>query len=270
MRVKKRWLFIAGILLVVMPGSVATCRTLIIDSGWDLILTPPEGSQSSAGPHANPAGFIEPGSAPFEGTVALEGAPPGTVPACGDPVGDTDTVIARQGAAELPPVPGSDTVPVAIEWLSLRSTAPIDLGPDGSCDVYVGLSPTPAPATGTEQITNETPAGGTLDITVPVRLLFTFVRRSDGQLRVRDMGAPGTEFVDEWTAQDVPWSWEGPSSLLDTSCDSNFRPTVQDGATVVVCLLSGPYTHLPVRWPPATGSVPVQTSSWGSLKAAYR
>ena len=57
-----------------------------------------------------------------------------------EPVPYFDTIVSRKASVDISGVGGSAVIPIEIVWLSLKSTAPIDIGL-GLCDLYVGLHP---------------------------------------------------------------------------------------------------------------------------------
>lgn len=63
-----------------------------------------------------------------------------TEPVWGDVISPFDTVIRRKAGADISGVGGEATIPIEIVWLSLKSTAPIDIGLPSLVDVYVGLN----------------------------------------------------------------------------------------------------------------------------------
>jgi hypothetical protein len=122
---------------------VYTVPGKVISSGSE-VYNPQPGSMLMFGPGPPGPGlpplqadFFEPGSEPFEGTVALGG-------------GGTPMVIERE-AVYVPDSTSSETVATEIVALSLKSTAPIEVsipGPNSFFDVYVELEVnSPGPAT---------------------------------------------------------------------------------------------------------------------------
>ena len=77
----------------------------------------------SSFPGPLPAGFFDPGSDPFGGTISFTGQPLVTAPA--GVVSPVDTIVERQAPATLPTCPSSDTVPIEILALNLMSCSPI-------------------------------------------------------------------------------------------------------------------------------------------------
>lgn len=233
----------------------------------------PGSSQTFDGPYAIPADFFAPGSDPFTGTICLAGDPLGPSPLCPDPLDPVDTIVERLSDATLPGPPSMYDVPIELVALNLVSCEPIivtypDLHTE-SWDVRVTLSPVPPATPGTIRIVLQTPQGGTFDSQLPVRPIFTFTRTSPPDTKILDPWGPAGSFFDVWSEVGAPWSYTGPPSLLDTSCDSNFRPTVQGGTLLVDCTLHGPYTTLLHHWPPS-GATVARSSSWGALKTLYR
>jgi len=145
-----------------------------------------------------PADFFDPGSDPFPDTIPLQGSPLG-------PSATTDTVVQRLAPAKLKgPPPKSGTVPTEIVALSLTSSSPITVTYSGGqnpelWDVHVGLSLSPQPV-GSMAITQETKNAGEFDSSLPVLLRLTFIRVSDGAIRLFDL--PSLDL----RARVVPWT----------------------------------------------------------------
>lgn len=144
-----------------------------------------------------PADFFDPGSDPYTDFVCLQGVPLG-------PGATTDTVVQRISATKFHgPSPKSDMIPIKIVALSLASADPIIVtynsaqNPE-SWNVHVGLSPLPQPV-GSMTITQETKNAGEFDSSLPVLLRLTFIRVSDGAIRVLDL--PSLDLG----ARIVPW-----------------------------------------------------------------
>ncbi len=134
-----------------------------------------------------PAGFFEPGSQPFTGNVPICGAPLG--PRGPFDPGSTDTVVQRKSTADLPGLPSVDPIPIELVELSLRSCAPIQVQTMTGMQpwmVQIAISPSRQAPDGQMQVNRLSPDGGTFDAQLPVRPLFTFVRQSDGAVRVLD------------------------------------------------------------------------------------
>jgi len=141
--------------LSVLPGRIAGRR--------------PAARPSTASPRrrCRPASF-DPGSDPFEGTVALGGTGSG-------PYG-TDTTVQRHGPLDFPTVPSTDMVDIELIALNLVSCAPITVTYNGGqnpqqWDVSVGLSSALSPW-GQMTATMTTANGGTFDATFNVQPLF--------------------------------------------------------------------------------------------------
>mgnify|MGYP001614844870 CR=1 FL=1 len=269
MRPASAFLLSGMVLLCAAPAGAQN-----VTAGLDYFVSiTPGSSQTFQGPYAIPADFFAPGSEPFTGTIQLVGDPLGPSPFCPDPLGPVDTIVRRLSDATLPSPPSTDIVPIEIVALNLVSVNPIvvtysDLHTE-QWDMRMTLSPIPPAAPGSMRIVQQTPQGGTFDSQLPVRPVFTFTRTSPPDTKVLDPWGPAGSFFDVWVDVAVPWSYTGPPSLLDTSCDSNFRPTVQGGTLLVACALHGPYTTLLHHWP-LSGATTARSSSWGALKTLYR
>jgi len=204
MRSPARWsgrtlvaLLIGGLLIAGLPSPALASP---IRGGLDYYRTFPS-SRHGFTPNDIRSGFFDTGSAPFVGTVILTGVPL-------DPMetGSADTIVRRMETARFPhPFPSSDTVPIEMVALSLRSTSPITvtyIGRTKLWDMTVTLSPG-AQLVGSMTITHATNDGGTWNATLPVLARYTFIRRTDGRTVMLDEGR------DDLIAQGDPGvSWE--------------------------------------------------------------
>ena len=213
----------AGIFAVVLASLALASPAVAVPPGSDLFVTDPSSTEFAfAGDFAIPAGFFEPGSKPFSGTIDFAGTPLG-------PYGDADTVVRRTEPADLPAVPSTDTVPIEIIQLQLQSVEPIQVQGGSTTqlwDVRVDLSPTPQP-TGQMVITKSNDLGGTFDSTLPVIPRFTFTRQGDGVQRIFDLGQQklSTQVIQalSFRANSVPWyNGDCPGSIFRA-------PGVNDG-----------------------------------------
>ena len=221
----------AGVLAAVLASLALASPAAAVPAGSDLFVTDPDSTQFTfGGDFTIPAGFFGPGSEPFSGTVAFGG-----VPLRG--LGDADTVVRRTEPAELPAVPGTDTVPVEILQLQLQSVQPIRVKVGAGTelwDVDVGLSPTRSVA-GQMTITKTSELGGTFDSTLPVFPVFTFSRVSDGAVRTLDVGqlplSPQAVQALTFRADNVPWfNGDCPGSVLHVpGVNDGFCPGVKPG-----------------------------------------
>jgi len=166
-------------LLSSIPGAYA--QALNIPPGFDSFQTV-SGSPLDFSVNPIPADFFCPGSPPFSGIVPVEGnvlAPffpfddfdvPNIM--LQDPSftqnanevhfpGFADTVVERLAPANFPNVGDSDTIPIEIVALSLRSVSPISVPvcPDPLWDVLVDLS---GPSTGSMNLLRTGTSEGTL------------------------------------------------------------------------------------------------------------
>ena len=159
---------------------------LTIAPGIDLFTTPANGSTfDNFSTNPIPAGFFDPGSLPFNGTVVFGGQ------ALGGPFGPTDTIVRRNGSVNLPGPGSSASVPIEIVALSLQSVQPITVnyssGPAEQWNVHVCLSDVVPQPTGPMTITAGCPnEGGTFSSRLMVcpRLIFDRI------------GPPGTRTLD--------------------------------------------------------------------------
>jgi len=219
---------IASILILGLFGSVHGLSPLVIPPGFDSLTTGSSAIDFSS--PSIPADFFGPGSDPFSSVVPLEGvgADLGFGPfnfelssAYGSSTFslsldsdlsliDTDTVIERQGAANLPNIGSTDTIPIEIVEMNLVSVNPITVTENGGLnpelwDVEVQV---PGPQTqGTMTITRTLADGGTFDSSLPVSSVITFTRVS-GPILVVSLDPPLTNTL--LTSTNSPWSVQIP------------------------------------------------------------
>lgn len=241
-----------GVLLILALAQSAAAQTGDIAPGIDLWATP--GTGITRAPFADnpiPAGFFDPGSDPFVGTVVLQGGP--LAQTGGPPLAFTDTVISRLDTAQVPSVGDQDTIPIEIVALSLMSVNPITVTFNGGqnpqqWNVAVCLSDTPQ-APGSMTIRRSCPQGGTFDSNLPVRPKFFFTRTTPPAMRILDAGASGQI---QFGSANGHWvEVANPSlgitrvqngAIVDRNCDgtpdaplpgsSNFTPGVYQAACV--------------------------------------
>jgi hypothetical protein len=239
--------------LTVTNGADSTVcvRTIPLDPGCihitpgeDLFKTPgtPSGSATDY-EFSNtplPAGFFDPGSEPFDGTVQLQGAPLITNPPAA--LGPTDTIVRRLGSVDLTPG-GTQVIPIEIVSLSLVSCQPITVRYTSSpliehWNVSVCLSdivPQPQGSMTIRRAPCAEPRGGTFDSTLPVRPHFTFTRVDPlpGAVRELDGGVIPFQILDgHWLADDPGGLGLVRSSvgIAVTPCGSN-PPVVLSAAS---------------------------------------
>jgi hypothetical protein len=191
--------FVTLSMLVVAPtASPAEERALSIPPGYDLFVTDP------AETHVYlqiPADFFAPGSDPFNEVVQFAGVPLERFN--GFDVGDADTIVRRLDAANPAP---SDTVPIELVALSLKSVQPIYVTNGDGCgqlwDVTVGLSPTQA-SPGQMTIRKS----GTFDSQLQVRPFFKFTDLQLGCTQTLDGGSL------------PPFGFTATDSFFDVFCE---------------------------------------------------
>jgi hypothetical protein len=199
---------VSAALLAAGPAQAGTGS---VPAGYDLFATDPEQTTFTFQiPLAIPAGFFAPGSEAFVGTVRFAGEPLGTF--MGHRAGDADTVVQRLEQADLPAPGSSDTIPIQIVALSLRSVVPIavTVGTEQQeWDVAVDLSRVQPPH-GQMTIVRTSDQGGTFDSQLFVLPRFTFTHGDE--TRVLDTGEllpPGSDPAllapFELRANGVPW-----------------------------------------------------------------
>lgn len=126
-----------------------------VPAGFDLFETDPQTTQFQfANQFAIPAGFFDPGSQPFSGTINFGGTPLNTFG--GHDSGDADTIVRRPNPASTsPPFPSTGTIPIELVALNLVSVQPITVTVNGQpqqWDVRATLSPT-QPSNGQMDVT---------------------------------------------------------------------------------------------------------------------
>ena len=174
---------LVSILILGLFGSVYAASPLVVPAGFDSMKTSPP-SEVDFNPPI-PADFFGPGSDPFFDIFPVEGSGSNSGFGPSDfefssslfdsslfslflgsdvSLADTDTVVERQGAANLPIIGSMDTIPIEIVELNLVSTSPITVTFNGGqnpeqWDVEVQLSNPQAP--GTMTLTRTGPSSGT-------------------------------------------------------------------------------------------------------------
>lgn len=161
--------------LLVAAAPAARANNPVLP-GDDLWVTPGGATYDS---NPIPAGFFNPGSDPFLGTVYFMGSPLTSTDLGLFPV---DTIVRRPVAASVT-CGTSDTIPIEIVALSLVSVNPIIVTSNGGLnpqawDVRVCLDAGPQ-TQGSMTVNHECDAGGTYQASLPVRALVTFTRQSD-------------------------------------------------------------------------------------------
>ncbi len=233
---KGKWTIpvLASILVIGLFGSVYAASPLVIPAGFDSLTTFPP---SEVNPII-PADFFGPGSDPFSSVIPVDGigadlgfgpsdfelssvlytALPSTSIFLESDLSlmDTDTVIERQGAANLPTIVSIDTIPIEIVELNLVSTSPITVTFNGGMDpelwdVEVQLSGSQTP--GTMTITRTGPSSGTFDSSLPVAPVFTFTQLSF-PFQILQIQPPELNAV--LTSTNTPWSLQTPSPIGGT------------------------------------------------------
>ncbi|MBX3394745.1 MAG: S8 family serine peptidase [Phycisphaerae bacterium] len=206
--------------------SGVTCPVYsCIPPGEDCWITPCGTSLYEFSDYPIPAGFFDPGSEPFTGSVILGGLPIG-------PFG-TDTIVRRvSDLCFSEPLPSADSVPIEIVALSLQSCAPITVNYNGGgtqqWHVAVGLSVVPAPL-GIMTVTKTTANGGTFDTAFFIQPRFTFTQAGNpGNVRVLDTGLSGISVM-QLDGTGMPWAIT--PAIPVSACSPGFVPGIGDGDT---------------------------------------
>lgn len=166
-----------------------------------------------------PAGFFDPGSLPFEGTVQLRGVPL-------DPASsDTDTIVRRLAPADLPDVPSGATIPIEMVAMQLQSIQPIfieispDFPADSFFDVYVTIVQD-QPSTGQMTISRNSAEGGVFTSQLNVHPRISFIPVGGGPEFVLPNPGP---IVLENTLNPHPWCYDAAFGAVPQA-GPNFFP----------------------------------------------
>jgi hypothetical protein len=252
---------VAACLAVALAAGAAAAPLAAQDvlPGIDVWTTPGGGTtfdDLSANPI--PAGFFDPGSDPFMGTIVLGGAPlPDLGPPTAPSLFPTDTVVERLAPAAMP---GPSTIPIEIVALNLVSVQPITVTYNGGqnpelWNVKACLSSLAPQPQGSMTIAGACPTGGTFSSTLPVLPKLVFTRQGDLMVRVLDP-APQVS-LDFLTGR---WVYQPdillrvlrlqPGAVTDGDCDgvadpplpptSNFAPGVWDLSCEPACVTPPP------------------------------
>jgi hypothetical protein len=242
---KKQIVFLAGLLvvslaviLVTRAGSAKPPMTFIAagDDGWVT------GNDGQTHDQLNvPAGFFNPGSDAYTGTVVFKGKPLTS----GSSI---DTIVTRQQDVVTP---GSTAL--LFKSLSLVSVSPITVTYSGGSgeewDVAVGLSQRLA-STGSMTIKDD----GTFSSTLSCYPRFTFTRRSDGAVRTLDTGSAPIQM--ELAGQAKEWEAEG-NAAIPAPCKADETTLIGTNAATTGCAPlkfqgNGSWTCCPFRPRPLT------------------
>ena len=201
----------AHIQLEVLPGCPDAAPTGDILPGADLWVTDSAALEFGVNIPPLPADFFGPGSEPFEG-LPIEGSA-----TCPGDLGLTNTIVRRTAPADVPSAGSTDSVPIEIVEMQLKSVEPIHPGSvDSFFDVFVEIAPAP-PSVGTLGIQRDNMGGGRADIEIYVLPQLRFVEVGNPSNEI--MWNPGV--VLKCTADSVPWI-DDPSGLMWPECSSNF------------------------------------------------
>ncbi|UCE37110.1 MAG: hypothetical protein JSW00_16735 [Thermoplasmata archaeon] len=243
-KIRKISVLAVVVMLVTMGLSmVIPAGAQNVPAGFDYFTTVTPTYQDFGGTPI-PADFFGPGSDPFDGIVYYQGVSIGP--------GDTDTIVERKSDADLPPpFPSSETVPIELVALSLKSEAPITITYNGLnpelWDIDVAVSAA-TPSEGTMTITRTDTNGGTLDSTLNVYPAFTFTRISDGAVLYLDTGEIPILPPIPFTASGVPWVDTSPDPYIIGS--PGFYPSCDENGKVLTIAQSDYAAHgiLPAQY----------------------
>ncbi|MCK4342664.1 MAG: thrombospondin type 3 repeat-containing protein [Phycisphaerae bacterium] len=189
-----------------------------------------------------PADFFEPGSEPFDGTVALKGAS-----------GLIDTVVERfEQMCFTEPWPSTAQTAIQLVQLDLVSCEPITVIGSGDWDVAVGLSGVPTPD-GLMTVTKTHENGGVFDSSFYVQPVYVFTRVDPPHdTRTFDTGLEGFPPILMQTIGEAPWSADEVFDLCTIDGFHAGAYTNPDGVTCCeeVCHESPSDEHLHCTIPP--------------------
>lgn len=264
MRLARHTVCTAAFLLAALVPTLATADNVL--PGYDLFATDPTSTYQDFSGTPIPAGFFDPGSDPFTGTVRFGGLPLVHNPVCpADNLTTVDTIVQRLATANVTTIPSSDTIPIEIVALNLVSVNPITVTYSGGFspelwNVQVVLSPSLPQPMGSMTIHHTIPTGGTFDSTLPVVPMFIFQRVGDGALRYLDLGL--FPIAIQFSGNNVPWAHTvAPAG----SCTSNF--CVNPGSLTTEQSMLAAHGVLSVC---PSAPTPTRAATWGILKVMYR
>jgi len=172
--VKIKILLILAVLIGITGTAINSAWALNeqVTAGFDFFKTDPRTFVTL------PADSFAPGIPPDDLPVPMEGVPIGP--------GETDTIVERLTGANVDNIGESDTIPIELVALSLRSIDPVDLSPLGifDMDVIGGADLGVPQSQGSMTIFRDFVDGGFFDATLPVDAFLTFT----------EVGNPGNTF----------------------------------------------------------------------------
>ena len=216
-------------------GVPDECEMYTVPAGDDCGTTECGAAQVDFASQPLPADFFGPGSDPFDGVISL-----------GNPMGDVDTVVARQDVMNfMYPLPSEQVVPIEMVSLNLVSCEPIEVAGFGLWDVEMTLSPATMPP-GTLTATKTHANGGTFDAVFYVQPVYTFTQLDPPyDVKVWDTAAQSVPpFLMEQVAEG-PWSADEFCEACDV--DGYIQGIAvddeEDGCAVEVCFAADGFTH---------------------------
>lgn len=229
---------------------------ICVDPGLDCWSTECGTSLADLSSTPIPAGFFDPGSLPFEGTIELGGGP-----------GLIDTQIARlDQMCFSDSLPETQTTQIQLVQLDLVGCAPITVQGSGGTeqwDVQVDLAG-PQPL-GSMTVTKENANGGTFSSDLPVQPRYTFSRVEDPlDTRIFDTFLAGFPPIQMQTIADACWSTD--ESLEQCSFDgfaAGYCGGGGGGCCKPVCHRAGGDTpHQHCTTPPLCPPCPRDVDGW--------
>jgi len=223
----RRVQWLAGVAVAVVSVTLlSTAQAVRIPAGLDYLETVPTGTSFNFQDSPIPPGFFGPGSDAFTGFFRLRGLPLHETTA--------DTVVRRlsdfnitQNGINETPV----TISIQIDRLVLFTLDPITVTYNQGQNpelwrVFVSLAPNEEQLLGSMTIKETNPQGGTYNVMLPVKMVITFTRESDGTERALPKSVLFGSFS-------VPWSHNAGRVLLT---DHEFCPICIEGESRVSSL----------------------------------
>lgn len=274
--------FVLSIFL--LPTSSASATTINLPEGVDLFVVLPGSSVNFAGPYALPADFFGPGSDPFTGVVDVQGVPLEPDPICqgGSPL--PGEIIIRRDPIVLPDPPAVQEIEIEIVQMKLVSVSPITVTFNGGQNPelwnveIVPILPQPPvvpPCKRQIELLRDSELGGDFTTTYAYDSLYRLIRETNPGPPL-EMTPPVDEFGGQgrWGIPAIPFPAppafaSTPGELACPACKTDDLYVGFDGVEPQSFWLTGQFFNLHVVIA-CTGTVPVESTTWGALKNAYR
>jgi len=288
------------LLILALLACVATlpahAANIVIPPGDDLLQTLPGSSLSLTGTWEIPPDFFGPGSDPFSGIVQIIGGPQKADSLCGSSdSGGSDTVIRRIDPINLADPPAQITIDIEIVAMELVSAAPITVTFGGNrssrpgmvaaaqqWDIRIEPIPIPAPDPNPNRfpllLDRDAPFGGFFDFQ-PEESMVVHVKfdRVGPPMETKTFTPPPDPYGGQgrWgipaEIPPAPPSGSAQTTPLDCpSCKTDQFYLGYDGVTIQSFTLSSPHLTMIVQIPCTPQVVPIESTTWGRIKAQYR